>query len=64
MDKKIADCLERLCQKGCRAVRADIQLLEKGKILPETRNMPATEVKLVLRELKSIMAAYGDSCRI
>ena len=64
MDQQIADCLERLCQKGCLSVRADIQLLEQGKALPETEGMDRREVQLVLRELKSIMAAYGDTCRV
>ena len=64
MDQRIADCLERLCQKGCLSVRADIQLLEQGKALPETEGMDQQEVQLVLRELKSIMAAYGDTCRV
>ena len=64
MDQQIADCLERLCQKGCLSVRADIQLLEQGKTLPETEGMDHREVQLVLKELKSIMAAYGDTCRV
>jgi hypothetical protein len=64
MDQQIADCLERLCRKGCLAVRGDIQLLEQGKTLPETEGLDRREVQLVLKELKSIMAAYGDSCRV
>ena len=64
MDQQIADCLERLCQKGCLAVRADIQLLEQGETLPETEGMERREVQVVLQELKAIMAAYGDTCRV
>lgn len=64
MDQRIAECLERLCQKGCLAVRADIRTLEQGKPLPETQGMAPRELQLVLKELKTIMAAYGDTCRV
>ena len=64
MDKKIAACVEALCEKGCRSVRADIAALEKGKVLPETKGLDrATRLK-VLKELKAIMAVYGDTCRL
>lgn len=59
----IADCIERLCQKGCEAVRADIRALEDGRRLPETRGLSTEEVRTVLLELKSIMDIYGDVCR-
>ena len=60
---KITDCIERLCQKGCTAVRADIMALEDGRRLPETRGLSAMEIRSVLLELKSIMDVYGDVCR-
>jgi len=56
-------CIERLCQKGCTAVRDDILALEQGRSLSETHGLSREERRLVLMELKSIMAVYGDSCR-
>ena len=64
MDQQIAACVESLCQKGCMAVRADIRLLEQGKALPETAGMDPQRVRLILQELKSIMAVYVDTCRL
>ena len=60
---KVANCVERLCQKGCKAVRQDIAALEGGRALSETRGLSAEEVRSVLLELKSIMDVYGDVCR-
>ncbi len=56
--------VERLCNKGCRQVREDIESLERGVVLEEVRGLEAPERARVLEELKAIMAVYGDSCRI
>ena len=64
MDKEIATCVEALCEKGCRSVRADIAALEKGRLLPETKGMDSATRRKVLKELKAIMAVYGDTCRL
>jgi len=60
----IEECIEILCNKGCRSVRKDIAALEHGQVLPEAWQLDAEERRMVLRELKSIMAVYGDSCKI
>jgi hypothetical protein len=60
---KIDDCIERLCQKGCNAVREDIASLEQGRPLPETEGLSPQEARVVLQELQAIMAVYGDVCR-
>lgn len=62
--KKVEKCVEVLCEKGCTSVREDIEKLESGKELPETRNLSREELSKVVDELKAIMAVYGDSCRI
>jgi hypothetical protein len=59
----IDDCIEKLCQKGCKAVRDDILALEQGRSLAETEGLSAEQRGRVLAELKSIMAVYGDTCR-
>ncbi len=56
--------VETICLKGCRQVRRDIALLESGAEIPETRGLVPEERRLLLCELKQIMAVYGDSCRI
>ena len=62
--EKIEACVEAICNKGCKSVRADIRRLESGYPLAETEAFSDEEKLLVLAELKSIMAAYGESCRI
>jgi hypothetical protein len=38
--------------------------LEAGVQLPETRDLSEEECRTLLRELKQIMAVYGDACRL
>jgi len=56
--------VERLCNKGCKAVRQDMAALERGEVLAEVADLNATERAQVLKELSEIMAVYGDTCRI
>lgn len=63
-NRNIDACVEAICNKGCRVVRHDIELLEQGRILPELVHLPPQSRQQVLEELKSIMSVYGDSCRV
>lgn len=54
--------VEAICEKGCRSVREDIRLLSRGVVLPELRDLDELARQMVLKELRSIMAVYGDSC--
>ena len=63
-NKKIDNIVETICQKGCQAVRDDIALLKCGKKPVETNGLNRAERRAVYKELKSIMAVYGDSCRV
>ena len=54
--------VERLCDKGCRAVWSDIDTLEAGKPLPEVEGLSPIEVDAVLTELKAVMAVYQGTC--
>ncbi len=56
--------LEALCRKGCSQVRQDIAALEAGAQLPKTAGLSDEELRLLLGELKQIMAVYGDACRL
>lgn len=58
--QRVADCLEALCQHGCKAVWALIEAMEAGETLPETTGLTTAERVLVLEELKSVMAVYGE----
>ncbi|MCU0934917.1 MAG: hypothetical protein MUF66_02335 [Gammaproteobacteria bacterium] len=56
--------VEALCLKGCRSVLESIARLERGESLPEVAALGVAERTAVLRELRSIMAVYGDACRL
>lgn len=56
--------VEILCLKGCRALWADIDLMERGKVLSELQSLDAQQQKQVLMEIKSIMAVYQGSCSL
>lgn len=56
--------LEALCVKGCRRVWQDIDALERGEELPETRGLDAAERGVLLQELKQVMAVYADRCSV
>ena len=58
----IEHCIEVLCHKGCKALWADIETLEQGRQLEETRDLTVEERQLVLNELKAIMAVYEGTC--
>ena len=58
----VEQCVERLCDKGCRAVWSDIEALEAGRALPEVEGLNREEIALVIAELKSIMSVYAGSC--
>ena len=60
----IQEAVERICAKGCRAVRKDIVTLERGEPVPEVWKLNPEERREVLAELKKIMAVYGDECRM
>ena len=57
-------CVELICNKGCRAVRTDIEALEQGLPVEGLGELPEGLRRQVLAELKEIMAVYGDSCRL
>ena len=61
---KIQQCVEALCQNGCRAVRATIEVLENGEGVPQVDGLTAEERNAVLTELKSIMSVYKRDCEI
>jgi hypothetical protein len=63
-DAHLDSRVEALCQRGCRQVRQSIATLEQGGDIPETGDLSSDERGLLLAELKSIMAVYGDTCRI
>ncbi|MEA3278380.1 MAG: hypothetical protein U9Q81_24415 [Pseudomonadota bacterium] len=54
--------LEAVCEKGCRHVWHDIDALERGEELRETKGLTPDECRWLLAELKHIMAVYGDRC--
>lgn len=58
----VEQCVEHLCQKGCRAVWSDIDALEAGQPLAEVDGLSKVEREAVIVELKAVMAVYNGSC--
>jgi hypothetical protein len=56
--------LESLCEKGCRYVWKDIDALERGEELKETRDLSPAERRWLLAELKLIMSVYSERCSV
>jgi len=56
--------LESLCEKGCRHVWQDIDCLERGEEMAETRDLSAAERRWLLAELKQIMSVYSGRCSV
>ncbi len=56
--------VERLCQKGCKALWTDIDRMEQGQELSELKGLDAQQQAQVLVEIKSIMAVYKGSCSL
>ena len=59
---RVEKCVEVMCHKGCKALWADIEALENGRVVEETSQLSGVERNQVLKELKSIMAVYEGSC--
>jgi hypothetical protein len=60
----VEHCIELLCGKGCRQVWHEIHRLENGEDVAETLDLSTEERRIVLRELKAIMAVYAERCSI
>ena len=65
-DNVVEQCVETLCQKGCKMLWADIDALEKGVKLAELAGLSLSQRLQVLTELKAIIAVYdsSDGCAI
>lgn len=61
-DNNIEKTVELICQKGCKAVWTDIAILEQGEMVEEATGLVATDIVVVVAELKSIMAVYDGTC--
>ncbi|MDD5242276.1 MAG: hypothetical protein PHG47_11245 [Sulfuricella sp.] len=61
---KITDCVEILCQKGCKEVSRIIVALEQGEPVEGVGHLDPDELQAALAELKSVMAVYqqGGTC--
>ncbi len=66
MTNQIELFLEQICEQGCRSVNQVIKQLEKGESIELTRDLNESQQKILLKELKSIMAVYGEtgSCEL
>ncbi len=62
--QRVDQYVERLCLDGCRAVTRYIAALREGRDLAVFAGLTAAERRLLLAELSSIMAVYGDRCRL
>ena len=60
----VDQAVEKLCQKGCKALWGDLGQMEAGRILPELEALDAHQRQQVFEEIKSIMAVYKGSCSL
>lgn len=60
----VEDVVEQMCQAGCKTVLQKIDALERGETIPECACLDCDSRHIVLHELKSIMAVYGNVCRL
>jgi len=60
----VDQAVETLCQKGCKALWADLELMEHGQVLPELKALDAHQQQQVFKEIKSIMTVYEGSCNL
>lgn len=59
-DTQIAQCIEILCQCGCSEVRAVIKRIEANQSVAQLEGFTVQERRLVMEELKAIMAVYDQ----
>lgn len=59
---RVDACVEYLCNQGCKAVWGYIAVLERGESIPGFDGLDPSDVSLVLKELKAVMACYEGSC--
>ncbi|MDH3343504.1 MAG: hypothetical protein OEM07_07265 [Gammaproteobacteria bacterium] len=57
-NEKLQHIIERICAKGCDHVNEIIISLEQQTSIEETRELDEQECRIVLHELKTIMAVY------
>jgi len=57
-NEQLSQCIDALCQCGCDAVRATIEAMESGVVVPQVETLSDEERKMVLDELKAVMAVY------
>jgi len=62
VEKKISQCVEKLCSQGCSRVGGFIAGLQAGEEFPEVAGLNRQERQQVLEELVSVMAAYEGRC--
>ncbi len=60
----VDQAVETLCLKGCKALWADLEQMEEGRVLPELEALDARQQQQVFKEIKSIMAVYKGSCSL
>lgn len=57
-NKKLQHIIEQLCVTGCERVNEVIKRLEQHESVEETQQLSTQEIRIVLQELKAIMAVY------
>jgi hypothetical protein len=60
--QRVEQCVESLCNKGCRSVWGDIEALKAGQRIREVEGLSDEEIDLVVDELCAVMAVYEGTC--
>ncbi len=54
----VQDAIDSFCNEGCKAVSQYIIELESGKYPAAVRKLSDAEIRIVIKELKEVMAVY------
>lgn len=57
-NEKLQHIIEQICTNGCDRVNEIIEQLEHNHCIDETSTLDKDESRIVLQELKAIMAVY------
>jgi len=57
-EDNISKAIDAICHQGCTSVASIIEALEKGKSIEQASHLSYSELIVLLRELKAIMAVY------
>ncbi len=59
---RVDDCLEAICQLGCKEVGRKLELMDQGVFVTDVAGLSSAERQQVHEELRAVMDVYGGGC--